>query len=80
MALLNLANKTVRVSSEEDMTIARDEIVGPVMSIIKFETIDEIIARANNSEFGLGAGIVTSNLDIIPSRFSMRCVGTLYVN
>ena len=40
-----------------------EEIVGPVISIIKLKTIDEVIARANSSDFELRAGVVTSNLD-----------------
>lgn len=41
------------------MKIAKEEIFGPVMSIMKFKTIDEVIERANNSQYGLGAGLVT---------------------
>ncbi|KAG6594133.1 Aldehyde dehydrogenase, mitochondrial precursor [Phytophthora cinnamomi] len=71
---------TVFADVNEDMAIAREEIFGPVMSIIKFKTIDEVIERANNSEFGLGAGVVTSNLDnAIKISNGMRA-GTVYVN
>ena len=35
------------------MTIAKEEIFGPVMSIMKFDTTDEVIERANNSDYGL---------------------------
>jgi len=41
------------------MRIAEEEIFGPVMSIFKFKDYDEVIERANNSIYGLGAGIVT---------------------
>ena len=41
------------------MTIVRGEIFGPVMSIMKFKTIDEVIDRANDSEHGLAAGVIT---------------------
>ncbi|ETP27667.1 hypothetical protein F442_23056, partial [Phytophthora nicotianae P10297] len=54
---------TVFADVTDDMTIAREEIFGPVMSILKFKTIDEVIARANDSEYGLGGGVVTSNID-----------------
>lgn len=71
---------TVFADVTEDMAIAREEIFGPVMSIIKFKTIDEVIERANNSEFGLGAGVFTSNLDnAIKISNSVRA-GTVYVN
>jgi acyl-CoA reductase-like NAD-dependent aldehyde dehydrogenase len=39
------------------MKIAREEIFGPVMSIMKFKTIEEVIKRANDTEYGLVAGI-----------------------
>jgi acyl-CoA reductase-like NAD-dependent aldehyde dehydrogenase len=39
------------------MKIAKEEIFGPVMSIMKFKTIDEVIKRANNTEYGLAAGV-----------------------
>ena len=44
------------------MTIAREEIFGPVMSIFKFSTEEEVIKRANSLKYGLGAGVVTQNL------------------
>ena len=45
---------TVFADVEDDMTIAKEEIFGPVMSIFKFSDEEEAIARANNSEYGLG--------------------------
>ncbi|AZE48220.1 Aldehyde dehydrogenase [Pseudomonas chlororaphis] len=44
------------------MTIAREEIFGPVLSVISFDTEDEALAIANDSIFGLAAGVWTSNL------------------
>ena len=41
------------------MTIAKEEIFGPVMSILKFKSIDEVIERANNSKYGFVSGVVT---------------------
>ena len=54
---------TVFTDVKDHMTIAKEEIFGPVMCILKFKTIDEVIRRANDSEFGLVAGLVTKNLD-----------------
>ncbi|KAG7399764.1 Aldehyde dehydrogenase, mitochondrial [Phytophthora boehmeriae] len=71
---------TVFADVTEDMSIAREEIFGPVMSIIKFKSIDEVIKRANNSEFGLGAGVVTSNLDNAIKISNGIRTGTVYVN
>ena len=45
------------------MTIAQEEIFGPVMSILKFKTIDEMIERANKSKYGLVSGVITSNIN-----------------
>jgi len=45
------------------MTIAREEIFGPVMALFKFKDYDEVIKRANDSNYGLGAGIVTKNIE-----------------
>ena len=47
------------------MTIAREEIFGPVMSIMKFKTIQEVIERANDSDYGLVGGVVSKNMDNI---------------
>ena len=44
------------------MTIATDEIFGPVLSVLSFDTEEEVIARANATEFGLSAGVFTQDL------------------
>jgi acyl-CoA reductase-like NAD-dependent aldehyde dehydrogenase len=46
-----------------DMRIAQEEIFGPVATVIKFKTEEEVIAMANDSEYGLGGGVWTSNLN-----------------
>ena len=53
---------TIFADVTDDMTIAKEEIFGPVMSILPFDTEDEVIARANNTELGLAAGVITENL------------------
>ena len=52
---------TVFADVTDGMTIATDEIFGPVMSVLDFETEDEAIARANATEFGLSAGVFTTD-------------------
>lgn len=47
----------------DDMTIVREEIFGPVMSILTYESEDEVIRRANDTDYGLAAGIVTADLN-----------------
>jgi betaine-aldehyde dehydrogenase len=53
---------TVFADCHDDMRIVREEIFGPVMSILVFDNEDEVIARANRTAYGLAAGVVTENL------------------
>ncbi|PKA64525.1 Aldehyde dehydrogenase family 2 member C4 [Apostasia shenzhenica] len=55
---------TIFADVKDDMSIAKDEIFGPVMSLMKFETIEEVIEKANNTKYGLAAGVVTKDIDI----------------
>ena len=45
------------------MAIARDEIFGPVVSVLPFKGVDEVIERANNTYYGLAAAIWTKDID-----------------
>ena len=71
---------TVFAGVTDDMTIAKEEIFGPVMSILKFKSIDEVIQRANNSNYGLGAGVVTRSVDNAIKLSNGIRAGTVYVN
>ena len=53
---------TIFTDCTDDMTICREEIFGPVMSVLTFTDEDEVIARANNTETGLAAGIFTNDI------------------
>ncbi|HCN17708.1 MULTISPECIES: betaine-aldehyde dehydrogenase [Psychrobacter] len=53
---------TVFTDCHDDMSIVREEIFGPVMSILTYETEAEVIRRANDTEYGLAAGVVTADL------------------
>lgn len=54
---------TVFADVSDNMRIAREEIFGPVQQLIRFKTIDEVIERANNSNYGLAAAVFTKDLD-----------------
>ncbi|AFR04063.1 NAD/NADP-dependent betaine aldehyde dehydrogenase [Pectobacterium carotovorum subsp. carotovorum] len=54
---------TVFTDCRDDMKIVREEIFGPVMSILTYQNEGEVIRRANESEYGLAAGIVTRDLN-----------------
>ena len=64
----------------DNMTIAREEIFGPVMSIFKFKTIEEVIERANKNDYGLAAGVWTQNIDTANTLSRNLKAGTVWVN
>ncbi|ONK69458.1 uncharacterized protein A4U43_C05F23090 [Asparagus officinalis] len=65
---------------QDDMAIAKEEIFGPVQSILKFRDLDEVIKRANTTRYGLAAGVFTSNLDNANTLIRALKVGTVWVN
>nr|AXB54949.1 coniferyl-aldehyde dehydrogenase 1 [Manihot esculenta] len=71
---------TIFSDVKEDMLIAKDEIFGPVMSLMKFKTIDEAIKCANNTRYGLAAGIVTKNLDVANTVSRSIRAGIIWIN
>ena len=71
---------TVFSDVKDDMKIAREEIFGPVMQIMKFETLDEVIERANKTEYGLGAGVLTNDHKKAIYLSNNLRAGTVYVN
>ncbi len=62
------------------MTIMKEEIFGPVMQIAKFKDYDDVIKRANDTCYGLAAGIVTPNLELFQKLANGIRAGTIYVN
>jgi aldehyde dehydrogenase (NAD+) len=71
---------TVFADCRDDMKIFREEIFGPVISITKFKTLDEMIARANRTNYGLAAGVLTNNLPRALHLAREIRAGTVWVN
>ena len=53
---------TILTACRDDMRVVREEIFGPVMSVLTFADEAEVIQRANATSFGLGAGLITQDL------------------
>lgn len=76
----NYIQPTVFADVTDDMTIAREEIFGPVMCVLDFDSEDEVIARANATELGLSAGVFTSDLTRAHRVVDQLEAGTLWIN
>jgi len=71
---------TVFADVTDNMKIAREEIFGPVQSIIKFSDVKEVIARCNNTEYGLAAAVVTEDMNKAFSFATGVAAGTIWIN
>src|SRR5690606_9323426 len=71
---------TIFTGVEDGMRIAREEIFGPVMSVLSFEQEDEVIERANDTEFGLSAGVFTRDLPRAHRVIAELQAGSCWIN
>ena len=71
---------TVFADVTDDMTIAREEIFGPVMAVLGFSDEADVIARANATEFGLAAGVFTADLARAHRVIAQLEAGTCWIN
>ena len=71
---------TVFTEVTDDMYIAKEESFGPIMIISKFETLDEVIERANKTEYGLASGVFTQNISKALMVSDRIQAGTCFVN
>jgi betaine-aldehyde dehydrogenase len=71
---------TVFDECHDDMAIAREEIFGPVMTVLTFDDEEEVIARANATEYGLSAGVFTNDLTRGHRMIAQLQAGTCWIN
>jgi aldehyde dehydrogenase (NAD+) len=71
---------TVFADVKDDMAIATDEIFGPVLSVIKFKSVDEVITRANTTDYGLAAAVWTRDIGKAHAIADRVRAGTVWVN
>ena len=71
---------TVFADVRDDMTIAREEIFGPVMAVLDFTDETDVIARANDTEFGLSAGVFTNDLSRAHRVIAELEAGSCFIN
>ncbi|MBN2907068.1 MAG: betaine-aldehyde dehydrogenase [Rhodobacteraceae bacterium] len=71
---------TVFADVTDDMTIAREEIFGAVMCVLDFEEEDDVIARANATQYGLSAGVFTRDLSRAHRVIARLEAGTCFIN
>ena len=71
---------TVLNNVKQSMTVAREEIFGPVLSVLEYEDQEEAIDIANDTEYGLGAGVFTKDLKKASWTASKLEAGQVYVN
>ena len=71
---------TVFTDCKDDMKIVREEIFGPVMSILSYESEEEVVRRANDTEYGLAAGLVTQDLNTAHRVIHQLEAGICWIN
>ncbi len=64
----------------DDMTIAREEIFGPVLSVLRFKDVDEVAARANKTNYGLAAAVWTRDIAKAHRMAAKIKAGTVWIN
>ena len=71
---------TIFLNATADMKMIREEIFGPVMNLMPFDTLDEVAAIGNNSVYGLAAGVFTTNLAVAHTAARRLHAGNVWVN
>ncbi|MDG1474266.1 MAG: betaine-aldehyde dehydrogenase [Porticoccaceae bacterium] len=71
---------TIFCDVTDEMTIAKEEVFGPLMSVLTFDDETEVIARANATEFGLAAGVFTADISRAHRMVNAIKAGTCFIN
>lgn len=71
---------TIFTGVDDSMKIAQEEIFGPVLSVLKFSDVEEVVKRANNTNFGLAAAVWTSDVKKAHQMSHALRAGTVWVN
>jgi betaine-aldehyde dehydrogenase len=71
---------TVFTDCKDEMKIVQEEIFGPVMSILTYETIEEVVARANKTELGLAAGVFGRDINMCHKVVARLEAGITWIN
>jgi aldehyde dehydrogenase (NAD+) len=71
---------TLLTDVHDDMTVAREEIFGPVLSVMSFDDVEEVVRRANDSSYGLAAGIWTRDISKAHRIAHRLQAGTVWIN
>ncbi|KAF2813900.1 aldehyde dehydrogenase [Mytilinidion resinicola] len=71
---------TVFTNCKDSMRIVKEEIFGPVMSILPYKTVEEVVERANNTSLGLAAGVFTKDLNLAHKVVAQLQAGITWVN
>ncbi|UVK38402.1 aldehyde dehydrogenase family protein [Mesorhizobium sp. AR10] len=80
LAAGNFIAPTVFAGVSDGMKIAREEIFGPIISALPFDTLDEAVERANNTPYGLAAGVFTQNVATAHQLSRKIRAGSVWVN
>ncbi|WP_460066677.1 aldehyde dehydrogenase [Streptomyces sp. YKOK-I1] len=71
---------TILVDVDNDMRVVREEIFGPVLAVMPFDSEEEVVRLANDTEYGLAAGVWTTNLSRAHRMAARLDAGTVWVN
>uniref|UniRef100_A0A8C4X219 Aldehyde dehydrogenase domain-containing protein n=1 Tax=Eptatretus burgeri TaxID=7764 RepID=A0A8C4X219_EPTBU len=70
----------ILANCRDEMRVVREEVFGPVMSVLSFDTEDEVVCRANSSSFGLSSGVFTRDLSRAHRVAAALQAGSCYIN